>query len=210
MEYHSYYGIEKYTFRRKISDFGVDFHIYILFFSDILNHALVIDHSQAMLVHFIIWLVIGSAIYLNAVLFCPKHNKWGGGSFSQFWKQIDSWSCEWYEVSGKSSCFFVCLICFFTSHQQSFKFKGMGLPWLNQCVARINVSCSRTQRSDASEPRTHGPSVSSQALYHWATASANYRRPQFEIWNTTDIFIKMSIINLWCNDASWSLVLCAL
>ena len=26
------------------------------------------------------------------------------------------------------------------------------------------------QRSDASEPETHGPSFSSQALYHWATA----------------------------------------
>ena len=27
-----------------------------------------------------------------------------------------------------------------------------------------------TQRSDTSEARTRGPSVSSQALYHWATA----------------------------------------
>ena len=26
------------------------------------------------------------------------------------------------------------------------------------------------QRSDADEARTRGPSVSSQALYHWATA----------------------------------------
>ena len=26
------------------------------------------------------------------------------------------------------------------------------------------------QHSDAGEARTHGPSVSSQALYHWATA----------------------------------------
>ena len=26
------------------------------------------------------------------------------------------------------------------------------------------------QRSNAGEARTHGPSVSSQALYHWATA----------------------------------------
>ena len=37
------------------------------------------------------------------------------------------------------------------------------------CV-RINVPCSRTQRSGAGEARTRGPSVSSQALYHLATA----------------------------------------
>ena len=59
---------------------------------------------------------------------------------------------------------------FFTSHEQSFSYKGMGLPGLNQDKARINVSCSRTQRSDAGDALTQGPSVSSQALYHWATA----------------------------------------
>ena len=32
------------------------------------------------------------------------------------------------------------------------------------------VSCSRTQSSDAGEAQTRGPSVSSQALYHWDTA----------------------------------------
>ena len=46
----------------------------------------------------------------------------------------------------------------------------MGLPGLNQYQARINVSCSRTQRSDAGEALTLSPSVSSQALYDWATA----------------------------------------
>ena len=52
MEYCSYYGIEKYTFRKKISDFGVDFsYLQSIFFNDIFNHALVVDHSQAMLVH---------------------------------------------------------------------------------------------------------------------------------------------------------------
>ena len=30
------------------------------------------------------------------------------------------------------------------------------------------------QRSDAGEARTRGPSVSSQALYHWATALPQY------------------------------------
>ena len=36
-----------------------------------------------------------------------------------------------------------------------------------------------TQRSDAGEAQTRGPSVSSQALYHWATAL-----PTVSNWNT--------------------------
>ena len=80
VEYYSYYWIEKYTFRRKFSDFGVAVsYLQSSFVNDIFNHALVIDHSQEMLVHCIIWLVKGSAINLNAVLFCQKHNKWGEG-----------------------------------------------------------------------------------------------------------------------------------
>ena len=42
----------------------------------------------------------------------------------------------------------------------------MGVPGLNQYLARINVSCSRTQHSDAGEVRTR--THSSQALYHRA------------------------------------------
>ena len=56
------------------------------------------------------------------------------------------------------------------SYQQSFSYVGTVLHGLNQYLARINVSCSRTQRSDAGEALTSGPLVSSQALYHWATA----------------------------------------
>ena len=51
---------------------------------------------------------------------------------------------------------------------------GTGLPGLNQYLARINVSCSRTQGSDDGEARTRRPSVSSQALYHWATVLSSY------------------------------------
>ena len=49
---------------------------------------------------------------------------------------------------------------------RSFSYIGKGLPGLNQYKARTNVSCSRTQRGDAGEARTHGLLVSSQALYH--------------------------------------------
>ena len=34
------------------------------------------------------------------------------------------------------------------------------------------------QHSDAREARTRGPSVSSQALYHWATALPNKKKSQ--------------------------------
>ena len=41
------------------------------------------------------------------------------------------------------------------SHQQSFSYVGTGPPGLNKYKARINVSCSRTQRSDASDQLFH-------------------------------------------------------
>ena len=49
-------------------------------------------------------------------------------------------------------------------YQQSFSYVGTDLLRLNQ--SRINVSCSRTQHTDAGEAQARGPSVSSQALYH--------------------------------------------
>ena len=60
------------------------------------------------------------------------------------------------------------------SHQQSFNYIGTVLPGLNQYQARINVSCSRTQCSDAGEARTRSPSVSSQALPLSHCAPLNY------------------------------------
>ena len=44
--------------------------------------------------------------------------------------------------------FFLLILYFFTTHQQTFSYKGTGLPGLNPYLARINVSCSRTQCSD--------------------------------------------------------------
>ena len=38
------------------------------------------------------------------------------------------------------------------------------------------------QRSDAGEARTRGPSVSSQALYHWATALPNSYDMLKDLW----------------------------
>ena len=39
------------------------------------------------------------------------------------------------------------------------------------------------QRSDAGEARTRGPSVSSQALYHWATALPKASVSGVQSWN---------------------------
>ena len=76
------------------------------------------------------------------------------------------------------SCFVLfsfqfCLFVWFDSlhpSPQIFSYVGTGLPGLNQYQARINLSCSKTQHSDAGEARTSNLSVSSQALYYWATA----------------------------------------
>ena len=44
-----------------------------------------------------------------------------------------------------------------------------GSSWFEPVQSRINVTCSRTQRSGTGEAGTREPSVSSQALYYWAT-----------------------------------------
>ena len=41
------------------------------------------------------------------------------------------------------------------------------------------------QHSDASEARTRGPSVSSQALYHWATALPIHAEPEYILFLKT-------------------------
>ena len=61
---------------------------------------------------------------------------------------------------------FVCLFDSLRTSQQFFSYIRMGLPGLNQYLARINVSCSGTQHSDADEAGTRSLSVSSQALNH--------------------------------------------
>ena len=53
------------------------------------------------------------------------------------------------------------------------------------------------QRSDAGEARTHGPSVMSQALYHWATALP---------WNLYQIAVcNQSIQSLYCRELTFFL-----
>ena len=67
----------------------------------------------------------------------------------------------------------VCLIWFFTSHQQALSFVGTGLPGLTSTKLGLMLD-TRTQHSDAGEAWTCGPTVSSQALYHWGTALPQY------------------------------------
>ena len=78
MEYYNYYGIEKYTFHRKISDFGVDFFIFTVFFYQ--------RHFQSCLNYRPLTSNAFTLYYLNGNRVCnifeccfilPKHNKWG-------------------------------------------------------------------------------------------------------------------------------------
>ena len=66
---------------------------------------------------------------------------------------------------------FVCLIWFFTSTQQSFSYAGRFFLGLTSTKLGWMCLAQGPQRSDAGEARTRYPSVSSQAFYHWATAS---------------------------------------
>ena len=49
--------------------------------------------------------------------------------------------------------------------QRYFSYVGTVLPVLKKYLARINVSCSRTQYNDTDEARTLGPSVSSEVKH---------------------------------------------
>ena len=87
-------GWKKYTFRRKISDFGVDFsHLQTLFFNDIFNHALVRPFTR---ITCTLYYLIGNRV-LNIYECCftlSKHKMGEGGNVSQFWTQIGFLSCE--------------------------------------------------------------------------------------------------------------------
>ena len=85
-------------------------------------------------------------------------------------------------------------IWFFTSHQQSFSYVGTSIPGLNRYKARINVSCSRTQRSDAGEARTPGQSVLSQVLYHWSTDSDKRPDKQKGFWSFISPWRKTKVV----------------
>ena len=61
------------------------------------------------------------------------------------------------------------------------------------------------QRSDTGEARTRGPSVSSQALYHWATALPTIASDQYAyyFWSTilhvdSDISLAVSTRMSYC------------
>ena len=108
MECFSYYGIEKCTFRRKISDFGVDFHIYSLLFQ---------RHFQSCLSYrpltrnaCTISYLIGNRVcnIFECCFILPKHNKLGGGGgggVGNFHNSRHRMALG--HVSGKSTCFFV-------------------------------------------------------------------------------------------------------
>ena len=66
------------------------------------------------------------------------------------------------------------------SHRQSFSYIGTGLPGLNQYKARINVSCPRTQGSDAGEARNPRPLRHIDALYVKLKVT-NYFTPAHQI-----------------------------
>ena len=85
-------------------------------------------------------------------------------------------NCSYSPVPSWEKCTHghVCLIWFFTSHQRSFSYIGTVLPGLNQYIARINVSCSRTTtqwRRWGSNPRPFGLESSTLPPSHCAATT---------------------------------------
>ena len=84
-------------------------------------------------------------------------------------------SLKFRQSNGNNSCIsetivtnfdvhlFVCLIWFFTSQSTIFRLCWGRSSWVEPVLS------SRTQHSDAGEAPTCNSSISSQALYHWAT-----------------------------------------
>ena len=86
-------------------------------------------------------------------------------SFVICWFTLLIFIAKEYEPRSDCSLQSYCLLWFVTSQSTIFQLLWDRPSW----VAGSNVSCSRTQHSDAGEARTRSPSVLSQALYHWAT-----------------------------------------
>ena len=128
MEYYSYYGIEKYTFRRKISDFGVYFSYLQSFFQ---------RHFQSCLSYRPLTSnAYNRVCYIFECCFIlPKHNKCvcgGGVAFHKCGHRLALGHVNDMRCLEKAHAFCL-LIWFFTSNQQSFRYKGTCLPGLTQC-----------------------------------------------------------------------------
>ena len=98
----------------------------------------------------------------------------------------------------KHSCFVFCLIWFFSLYVllTIFQLYRDGSSWVELVLSweLINVSWPRTQRSEAGEARTRGPSVSSQALYHWAIALP--KQPSHSVYSYQRTVYSVLILHL--------------
>ena len=87
-----------------------------------------------------------------------------------------------------------CLIWFFTTHQQSFSYVGqIFLGWTSTKLGQMCLA-QGLQGSDACEARTRAPSVSSQALYHWATVLPFYEVNRVGHAGGTPVGISQSVL----------------
>ena len=133
----------------------------------------------------------------------------GGGNVSQFWTQIGSWSFEWYEVPAKSTCFF---LLFDSLHPIKNLSDIKGQVYLGWTSAKLGFMCF-AQGHNAVTPVSLEPAAPRSRVKHSTTEPLHQQiteDPNLKLRNTTDIFIKMSVIHLWCNNASSLLILCAL
>ena len=209
MEYYSYYGIEKYTSRRKISDFGVDFSYLQSFFFQ--RHFQSCPNyrpltSNACTFYYLIG-NRGCNIF-ECCFILPKTQKMGGGgvAFHNSGHRLARGHVNDMRCLEKYMLFFV----WFNSLNNLSDIKGR--VYLGWTSAKLGLMCL-AQGHNAVTPVSLKPADFRSRVKHSTTEPLHQQiteDPNLKLWNTTDIFIKMSIIYFWCNNASWSLILCAL
>ena len=100
------------------------------------------------------------------------------GSFIIYLSSIHVCMFVWADAFSPSQQFF--------SHVRTF-------PWLNQYKSEDKVSSSRTQHSASSEVKTSDPSITSRALYRWATTLLLANMSQWWDFKQCDICDQQSL-----------------
>ena len=119
------------------------------------------------------------------------------------WKGSKIWNCRLLQIEAGAlwaNNFLIFNLCLFDLILYLPVNNFSVICWDRSSSVEPVLSKDRTQHSDAGDAQTHGPSISSQALYHWATALP-YFQPDFHQVNAVKL-CKMPVFSntftFWC------------